>query len=75
MGQIFKQKMTAEIDGEFVVFLIGARINKPWKVHKWLPVALATPRFGLAEAARHVSISGARDSARDRIAPPVAAAP
>jgi len=30
--------MTAEIDGDFVVFLIGMRINKPWKVHKWLPV-------------------------------------
>jgi hypothetical protein len=45
MAQIFTQKMTAEIDGEFVVFLIGARINKPWKVHKWLPVALAMPRM------------------------------
>jgi hypothetical protein len=34
MAQIFKQKMTAEIEGEFVVFLIGARINKPWKIHE-----------------------------------------
>jgi hypothetical protein len=24
---------------EFVVFVIGMRINKPWKVHKWWPVA------------------------------------
>jgi len=45
MAQIFKQKMTAEIDGDFVVFLIGARINRPWKIHKWLPVALAMPRM------------------------------
>jgi hypothetical protein len=30
--------MTAEIDGDFVVFLIGMRINKLWKVHKWWPV-------------------------------------
>ena len=30
---------TAEMQGDFVVFLIGMRINKPWKVHKWLPVA------------------------------------
>jgi hypothetical protein len=45
MADLFKQKMMAEIDGEFVVFLIGARINKPWKVHKWLPVALAMPRM------------------------------
>jgi hypothetical protein len=28
------QKMTAQIDGEFVVFLIGMRINQFWKVHK-----------------------------------------
>jgi hypothetical protein len=158
MAQIFKQKMTAEIDGDFVVFLIGARINKPWKIHKWLPVALAMPRmlkelaakpdsgflgyeqsfgimvqywrsfdhleryarnrdaqhwpawvafnqkvsiasgdvgiwheayrvapgqyeciygamprFGLAKASRHLSISDGRDSARDRMAAPVAA--
>ena len=35
----------AKVDGEFVVFLIGMRINKPWKVHKWLPVFLAMPRM------------------------------
>jgi hypothetical protein len=35
---ILAQRMTAEIDGEFVVFLIGMRINKPWKVHRWWPV-------------------------------------
>ena len=33
--------MTADVDGEFVVFLIGMRINKPWKIHKWLPVVFA----------------------------------
>jgi hypothetical protein len=33
------------MDGEFVVFLIGMRINKIWKVHKWLPVFLAMPRM------------------------------
>jgi hypothetical protein len=45
MAEIHKQRMTAEIDGDFVVFLIGARINKPWKIHKWLPIALAMPRM------------------------------
>jgi hypothetical protein len=44
--------MTAEIEGEFVVFLIGMRINKPWKIHKWLPVLLAMPRM-LSELERH----------------------
>lgn len=33
--------MAAEIEGDFVVFLIGMRINRWWKFHKWLPVAKA----------------------------------
>src|SRR4030095_4320873 len=37
--------MTAQIEGEVVVFLIGMRINRAWKIHKWLPVALAMPRM------------------------------
>ena len=45
MATIHPRRMTAEIDGDFVVFLIGMRINKLWKVHKWLPVALAMPRM------------------------------
>ena len=39
------ERLTANLDGEFVVFLIGMRINKPWQVHKWLPVARAMPRM------------------------------
>ncbi len=35
--------MAAHIEGDFVVFLIGMRINKPWKVGKWLPVLKAMP--------------------------------
>jgi hypothetical protein len=45
MARVIPERMTAEIDGEFVVFLIGMRINKPWKIHKWLPVFLAMPRM------------------------------
>jgi Domain of unknown function (DUF4188) len=45
-------RFTAEIDGEFVVFLIGMRFNKLWKVHKWLPVLRAMPTM-LAELARY----------------------
>jgi hypothetical protein len=44
--------MAAELDGDFVVFLIGMRINRPWKIHKWLPVVLAMPRM-LRELAAH----------------------
>ena len=37
--------MTAQIEGDFVVFLIGMRVNKFWKIHKWLPAAMAMPRM------------------------------
>ena len=50
MTRIVAERMTAQIDGEIVVFLIGMRINRLWKVHKWLPVARAMPRM-LAELA------------------------
>jgi Domain of unknown function (DUF4166)/Domain of unknown function (DUF4188) len=43
MAQVIPSRMSAEIEGDFVVFLIGMRINKPWKIHKWLPVFLAMP--------------------------------
>lgn len=39
------QRMAAEIDGDFVVFLIGMRVNKWWKPQKWIPVFLAMPRM------------------------------
>lgn len=42
---VIQRRVSAEIDGDFVVFLIGMRINRPWKVHKWLPVFLAMPRM------------------------------
>jgi hypothetical protein len=44
--------MCAQIDGEVVVFLIGMRFNKLWKIHKWLPVVLAMPRM-LRELGQH----------------------
>ena len=46
------ERLTAHIEGNFVVFLIGMRINKPWKVHKWWPVAQAMPGM-LKELAQH----------------------
>ncbi len=45
MSQILAERLTADAGGEFVVFVIGMRINKLWKVHKWLPVALAMGRM------------------------------
>ena len=42
---IFTDRLTAHLEGEFVVFLIGMRINRPWKIYRWLPVARAMPRM------------------------------
>jgi hypothetical protein len=39
----FAGRYTGTIEGDFVVFLIGMRVNKPWKLHRWLPVARAMP--------------------------------
>lgn len=45
MSRIIAERMTAQIDGDFVVFLIGLRVNKPWMVHKWWPAAMAMPKM------------------------------
>lgn len=42
---IHRERMTATIEGDFVVFLIGMRLNQPLKIHKWWPVASAMPRM------------------------------
>lgn len=57
MAEIIPARMTARIEGDFVVFLIGMRINKPWKVHRWLPVASAMPRM-LQEVAAGAPANG-----------------
>ena len=33
------------MEKSFVVFLIGMRVNKWWKFHKWMPVASAMPKM------------------------------
>ena len=43
MAKIFAGRHTARIEGSFVVFLIGMRINRLFAVSKWLPVARAMP--------------------------------
>lgn len=34
---VIPRHVAAAVEGDFVVFLIGMRINKWWKPHKWLP--------------------------------------
>lgn len=43
--KVVEKRVTADIEGDFVVFLIGIRINKPWKLHEWLPAFMAMPRM------------------------------
>lgn len=52
MAKVVRQRVTADIEGDFVVFLIGMRVNKVWKIHKWLPVFAAMPKM-LAELAKN----------------------
>jgi len=45
MAPVVSRRVTAEIEGDFVVFLIGMRINKLWKAWKWLPVFSVMPKM------------------------------
>lgn len=45
MAKVQPGRYTTELDGEVAVFLIGMRINRPWKVSKWWPVFVAMPRM------------------------------
>lgn len=45
MPEIHSNYMTAEVEGDIVVFLIGFRMNRWWKVSRWLPVLRAMPRM------------------------------
>ncbi len=45
MTKTIQKRMTGSVDGEFVVLLIGMRINRWWKLHRWLRVALSMGRM------------------------------
>jgi hypothetical protein len=51
MAEIIDRRVCAEIDGPFVVFLIGMRVNRWWKPWKYIPVFRAMARM-LPELAR-----------------------
>lgn len=50
MTGLAERRMSAEIEGEFALLLIGVRINRVWKPRSWWPVVTAMPRM-LAELA------------------------
>ncbi len=45
MAKVHAGRFTADHDGDVVVFLIGMRINRPWRVQRWWPVFTAMPRM------------------------------
>jgi hypothetical protein len=45
VADIIKRRMCAEIEGPFVLFMIGARINKPWKLNVVAPFIATMPRM------------------------------
>ena len=45
MARINAGRFTHRHSGELVVFLIGMRVNRPWRPDLWLPVFLAMPRM------------------------------
>ena len=60
MAKVIDKRMTVEIDGTFVVFLIGMRVNKPWKLRTWVPVFLAMPKM-LRYLAQHARVPASDD--------------
>ncbi|RAV15616.1 DUF4188 domain-containing protein [Paenibacillus contaminans] len=68
MSKVMPGRYTAQMEGSFVVFIIGMRINKLWAVHKWLPVFMAmnpmlqelyrNKELGFLDASFHLSWRG-----------------
>jgi hypothetical protein len=59
VSKINRERLRAEMDDTFVVFLVGMRINSFWRVWEWLPVILAMPRM-LRELADDDALLGTR---------------
>ena len=45
MAKLNKQRMTATTETDFVLFLIGMRINNWFAVHRWVPVFMAMAKM------------------------------
>jgi hypothetical protein len=52
MVSTINARRMGRVEGEFVVFLIGMRVNRWWKILQWLRVAMAMPRM-LRELGEH----------------------
>jgi hypothetical protein len=45
MAKTINRRVCAEIEGPFVIFMIGARINRPWKLNVVIPFLATMPRM------------------------------
>ena len=45
MAKVQPGRYTADLDSEVVLFLIGMRFNKPWKVWRWWGAFVGMPRM------------------------------
>ena len=59
MTDVIPGRMTHDYDGDLVVYLVGMRINKPWRPDLWLPVFFAMPKM-LAELSKDKDSGPAR---------------
>jgi len=41
MSTLFPGRFTAQVEGPFVVFIVGMRVNRLLALGRWLPVARA----------------------------------
>jgi len=55
-----RERLHAEREGDFVVFLVGMRINRLRAVHRWLPVFLSAPRMVREQEADPVGLLESR---------------
>jgi Domain of unknown function (DUF4188) len=45
MARVSRERLTAVAEGDFVLFLIGMRINNWFAIHRWWPVFAAMPKM------------------------------
>jgi len=66
---IHRERLTASIDGDFVVFLIGMRLSQPFAVRAgaYESVYVNMPAFGLGRAGKLEPATGRKHSAPDRL--------
>jgi hypothetical protein len=45
MSRVPAGRYVPELDGDFVVFLLGMRVRRPWRLRSWVSVYRAMPRM------------------------------